>query len=489
MKKILSTLLILSVCLTLSAQKEAYKIKMKIDGMKEAPCYLINYFGQQRYYKDTAQFNNDGVVVFEGEEAHQGGIYGVYTGNKLLFEIVLNKEPMVHLETDTLDFIGNMNVLKSEENKLFFDHLKLINEKQKIAQPLRDKLTLETTSEKDKEKINKKLSEIGDEINVFRNDVITNNSDLFIAVIFKTMKETESPKFEEIENDSLKKLMQYEYLKTHYFDNVDFSDARINYTPLYHNKLERYFKNIVYPMPDSIMRDVDMVIAKAKANDEIYKYTVHFLLSYYEKSKIMGMDGVFSHIGLNYYTHEGAFWADSTQIEKVQERARKIVPLMVGKQAINLTLLDTSSTKWIDLTRDVKADYTVLVFWDPDCGHCKKELPKLAKYIDSVKTIVDVKVYSVSSDHSDEWRKFINENKLDFINVGVPKDVYKDQNKATQLILAKKTDLKSLNFSSTYDIYTTPQIYLLDKTKKIIAKKLDTDLLEKVINKEESRKN
>ena len=49
--------------------------------------------------------------------------------------------------------------------------------------------------------------------------------------------------------------------------------------------------------------------------------------------------------------------------------------------------------------------------------------------------------------------------------------------------LSKKTDLKSLNFSSTYDIYTTPQIYLLDKTKKIIAKKLDTDLLKKVINK------
>ena len=24
---------------------------------------------------------------------------------------------------------------------------------------------------------------------------------------------------------------------------------------------------------------------------------------------------------------------------------------------------------------DVKADYTILVFWDVDCGHCQKEIP------------------------------------------------------------------------------------------------------------------
>ena len=202
----------------------------------------------------------------------------------------------------------------------------------------------------------------------------------------------------------------------------------------------------------------------------------------------MGMDGVFSHIGLKYYTHDLAFWADSAQIEKVQDRARKIKPLMIGKQAINLTLLDTSGKNWVNMAKDVTADYTVLVFWDPDCGHCKKEIPKLAHYIDSVKTLVDVKVYSVSSNHNAEWKNFIKDNKLDFVNVAVPQDVYKDQQKATNLIISGKTDLKSLNYNTTYDVYTTPQIYLLDKTKKIIAKKLDTGLLQTVITKEESRK-
>jgi peroxiredoxin len=486
MKKIFPILLILAISLSAFSQNNAYKIKMKIDGMKESPCYLINYFGQQRYYKDTAQFNTDGLVIFEGKEHHQGGIYGVFTGGKLLFEIVINGESLIDLETDTLNYIEHMKVKASKENKVFFEHLKLINEKQKTAQPLRTKLNLEGTSDKEKKKLNTALVLIGKEINDYRLAVIQDYPDLFVSVIFKTMKETDAPDFEEIKNDSLNRLMKYEYIKKHYFDEVDFSDARINYTPLYHNKIEQYFKKIVYPMPDSIIKEVDMLISKAKANDDIFKYTVHYLLNFYEKSNIMGMDGVFSHIGLNYYTQDLAFWADSAQIEKVQDRARKIFPILIGKQAINLTLLDTSSNNWVSLTKDIQADYTVLVFWDPDCGHCKVELPKLAQYIDSIKTTVDIKVYSVSSNHNDAWKSFIVEHQLDFINVAVPKEVYEDKQKATQLIVSGKTDLKSLNYSTTYDVYTTPQIYLLNKTKKIIAKKLDTDLLKLIINKEEA---
>ena len=151
MKKLLPILLMLCFSLAGNAQNKGFKIKMKIEGMKESPCYLINYFGVQRYYKDTANFNKDGVVVFEGKEHHPGGIYAVYTGGKILFEFVINGEPIVELETDTLDYINNMVVKKSEENKVFFEHLKFINEKQKESDPLRKKASAEGISDKEKE--------------------------------------------------------------------------------------------------------------------------------------------------------------------------------------------------------------------------------------------------------------------------------------------------------------------------------------------------
>ena len=471
MKKLLSTLLIICFSLAAFSQNKGYEIKLKVNGMKDSTCYLINYYGKQRYYKDTAQFNNKGVAIFKGEEQHHGGIYTLYTGGKILFEFVINGESVIDLETDTTDYINSMKVNKSEENKVFFENIKFIGKKQKESQPFRATMNNKDALEKDKDIARKKLNTIGKEIYAFRMDIIKNHPELFVSAFFKNMKEPEVPQFEDIKNDSLLRLLKYEYVKTHYWDNVDFSDARINYTPIYHNKLEKYFKSVIYPMPDSIIKEVDFVIEKSKANDDLFRYTVHYLLGYYERSKIMGMDGIFSHIGLNYYTHDLAFWVDSAQVEKVQDRARKIAPLILGKKAINLSLLDTSGNKWINLHRDVKADYTVLIFWDPDCGHCKTELPKLVHYVDSIKDIVDIKVYSVSSDHSEEWKKFIRDNNLDFINVAVPREVYKDQQKATELIMKGLTDLKSLNYSTTYDIFSTPQVYLLDKSKKIIGKK------------------
>ncbi len=487
MKKILSILLILCFSLPGFSQNKGYKIKIEIKGMQDSACYLINYFGNQRYYKDTAQFNKDGVVIFSGKKELQGGMYGVFTSGKLLFDIIVTDEPIVDLKTDTSDYVMHMEVKKSDENRVFFDHFKFMTEKQRSSQPLRAKLNDKNTSEKKKKEITDQLANIGVEIKNYRLNIIEKYPKLFVSKIFKTMKEPEVPEFKDIKNDSLQRLLKYEYIKNHFFDEVDFSDSRINYTPFYQQKLEKYFKNIVYPVPDSVIKEVDMVINKAKANDDIFKYTVHHLLSEYEKSKIMGMDAVFAHIGLNYYTHELAFWADSAQIEKVQERARKISPLLLGKPAINLSLLDTGGTDWVSLYK-VDAEYTVLVFWDPECGHCKKELPKLAHVYDSLKILMNIKVYAVSSDYNDKWKKFIRDNKLDFINVAVPKEVYKNQQKATEYIIQGLTDLKSLNYQTTYDIYSTPQIYLLDKGKKILGKKLDAELLKTVLKKEEELK-
>jgi len=192
----------------------------------------------------------------------------------------------------------------------------------------------------------------------------------------------------------------------------------------------------------------------------------------------MGMDAVFVHMAKNYYTHDLAFWVDSAQIEKVQERATTLEPLLVGKVTPNLSLLDTAGNTWVNMHK-LSADFIVLVFWDPECGHCKKEMPKLAQYYETIRD-QNILVYAVSSDHNDAWKKFIQDNKMDFINVAVPQEVYKDQQKVNEYVLGGLTDLASLNYSATYDIFSTPQVYLLDKDKKIVGKKLDTDLLKQV---------
>lgn len=463
---------------------------MKINGMQDSTCFLINFYGTQRHYKDTAKFNSTGTIIFDGDEALPGGLYSVFCSGKILFNFIIN-ESYIELETDTSNYIKNMKIKKSDENKLFFEQMLFINEKEESIIKIRKKLADKETPEKEKNEIQNQLKAIGKEIKDYRLNLIKENANTFLAVFYRTMKEPEVPDFIEEKNDSLIRLLKYEYLKNHFWDDVDFSDERINNTPLYHSKLEKYFQSIVFPVLDSINKEVDYVINKSKANEALFKYTVLYLINKYERSKIMGMDGVFVHIALNYYTHDLVFWVDSTQVERVQEKARKLAPLLIGKQAINLSLIDTSGTNWINMYRDLKTDYTILVFWDPGCGHCKKEIPKLAEYYKTLKG-KSVSVYSVCPLADEEWRKFVREHNLDFYNVAVPTVLYGDQKKASEkareYIISRLTDTKSLDYKNTYDVFTYPQIYLLDKNKKIIGKKLDTGLVKQILDREFSIK-
>jgi thiol-disulfide isomerase/thioredoxin len=113
---------------------------------------------------------------------------------------------------------------------------------------------------------------------------------------------------------------------------------------------------------------------------------------------------------------------------------------------------------------DVKADYTVLVFWDVDCGHCQKEIPVLIEaYNNLLKEKKNVKIYSVYMQHEGEkYLKYIADNKLPWINV--------------------YDGAHYNNAIEKYDVYSTPVIYILDKNKAIKAKRIDANQVKTLID-------
>jgi thiol-disulfide isomerase/thioredoxin len=116
----------------------------------------------------------------------------------------------------------------------------------------------------------------------------------------------------------------------------------------------------------------------------------------------------------------------------------------------------------------VTADYIVLVFWDVDCGHCQKEIPKLIKLYNELKQEKkDLKVYSVYTLHEgDKYLKYIADNGLqDWINVYDGAHIN--------------------NVTVKYDVYSTPVIYILDKNKKIKAKRIGVEQVKDIIGEME----
>jgi thiol-disulfide isomerase/thioredoxin len=444
------------------ANAQGYEIKLKINGLQDTLCYLANYYGDKQYIKDSARVNAYGNIIFKGNEALPGGIYLFVFPDKTYFELLVEKSQFFSLECDRYDVINTMKIKESQENTDFYNYLQFIGGKSKQMESLNAEKSRLTAENQPTDEIMKQIKAVDNTVIDYKNNFIRTNPKSFLAAIYNASKDVNIPDAPILPNGAIDSTFQFNYYKAHYFDNLDLSDERILRTPIYHNKLAYYFKNLVIPSPDSLIFECDKIVARARPNKETFKYVVWYLTNTYETSQIMGHDAVFVNMVTKYYTKDQASWVDDVTLYKIQDRASILGPILLGKQAKNLVLADTSGN--YQSMYNINSPFTVLLFWDPDCGHCKKTVPKVKAFYDKAKN-KGLQVYSINTAVEEQkWKDFIKEHKLNWINVA---------------------DLKTQNnFRHDFDIITTPQIFILDKNKKILAKKIDEETMEKILCKE-----
>lgn len=457
MKKLLFTCLFIGLYGLLLAKDEGNTIKIKIEGLKDCKLFLGNHFGDKQYVTDTTDVDSKGLAIFKTKKNLDGGIYLVIIPSKKYFEILVDgKENDFYIETDTVDFVGHMKIKGSPENQLFNDYQNFLTKKAKDSEPLKRGYERFKNGNKDSLKFYQdKLTAIDKEVKDYKINLIGNKSTTFLSKIVKSTAPPEVPDAPILPNGRKDSTFAYRYYKAHFWDNIDFSDPRILRTPIFQAKVKEYLDQLTYQIPDSINASADVIIEKSKANKEMFKFCVVHITSTYERSNIMGMDGVFVHLGKKYYTYNQAYWVDSTTVFKIQDRAKRTEPLLIGKKAPWFACKDTNN-QWVDMHK-VKSKYLVLIFWDPDCGHCKKAMPFLIEAYPKLKKAGVEFLGSCTELERDKWVKYIRENKLPWINVGdwVPES----------------------NFRYDYFIESTPQLFVLDENKKIIAKKIGAEQL------------
>lgn len=480
--------LLAAMATTLIGQgQETHNLKFKVNGLNGDTVYLANYYGDKLYYRDTAVASATGQFTFD-RELYAGGIYAVVCPGPKYFEFLLN-ERSFSMETDTADFNNNMKTKGSEENKLFYGYISFLAEQSKRSAPMKKQLEMLKDGPA-KEKVRGQLLGLDEEVSAYQQDLIENNKDLFVASVIQMSLDIDIP--EELTADTSKAGLDkaYGYYLAHYWDNVDLSDDKIVRTPVFHRKLKTYFSTTVVQTPDSITAAVDRLLAPLEPSSEVFKYIVHFVTYTFESSDIMGMDAVFVHMGLNYYCPDvngvsPAWWMDEEKIDKLCERARKLEPLRLGEKAPFLCLPDSTEQHWFNLY-ELEGPYTVLYFWDPNCGHCKKETPKLLELYHNVLQPKGIEVFSVgkaTGDDFEDWKKYIRENELDWLNVGLTKNIFDQAQADASKIVPRYTTLASLNYSETYDIYSTPRVFILDAEKKIRAKGISVEQIGELIER------
>ena len=441
-----------------------YDIKGKIKGISNSEVYLAHYFGyNQQVIKDTVIANEAGEFHFKGSESLPKGLYLISFLKSKYVDVVI-EDANFSFSLDTSDILKSIVFQNSTENTAFYAFQRKMSDLySKINQP-----SISSTTRKN----------LQNEVQQFQQQWKTKNAKLFVSKLVESSFDPEIPAYSGVlksKADTTKmQIYQYQYYKKHYFDGMDLGDERMVRTPFLQRKLERFFKDLVVQESDSISREADLILAKAKDTD-VRRYIIYKIASTYENNPILGTDGAFVHLAEKYYIGEPALW-DTSTVRRMKERVAIIKPLLLGKSFPKMQLTDVAG-KEINLTT-LPYKYTVVFIYDPDCSHCKEETPKLLALNNYFKSKnVGVVASAIVRDRV-AWKKFINEFKIGSWVNGI--DIHKNP-------LTGKEEYY-IDFRNTFDVYSTPIVYVLDQQKKIIGKRIPVENLQEFIQFVENKR-
>ena len=488
-------ILLVTALVCISSLSFAQKLKFKVSNHPDTTVHLVRYLGKGLYYADTAEMKN-GVVEFDGSK-QKAGILALFLPDQKMLEFVYNDEE-VSLETTYPNLLGTVKVKKSKENEIFHAYVNMINTERMKAQNFKDMRGKHEEGSDEYERLSKKINETTEGVVAYQQKIVDEHWDLLVARIVKMSMDIVIPDPPKDENGVITDSnFSFNYYRAHFFDNFDFNDDRLVRTPIFHNKLANYFaRDMLIPHCDSVVKYAIDLCDRLPQKSQTFQYTVSWITSHYEKSKIMNMDKVFVKMAERYYCaldEEGnrkAFWVKKATLDKICEKAEVNHNLVFGMKPPNVILRDTTDVNWKDFY-SLESEYTILYFWDPECGHCKKITPKLQTLYSKKFKERNIEIFAVGKavgEDFEKWKAFIKKHNLEFINVAVTDKLYRDasdksNNQAKLQELLKHTTIESLNYQQTYDIFTTPRVFVLDKDKKIIAKSLSVSQLENMMDR------
>jgi hypothetical protein len=457
MKRLFVILMLALCCATINAQ--SFRITLETPDYKSGIAYLTYHMGKNLNAEDSAVVSNKGIAIFTGKRHLPGGIYSiVFPGRSKTLDFFIDKEQVINIKADTTDLLNKSIVTGSKENILFAQYQKYIASKGDLLENER-KAYGQSKTKADSILHEENYNKYNQELNKYRDEIIKTQPNSMMAVLLMAMKEPDVPNKRPVTHeDSLENYYSY---RSHYWDGVSFMDERVIRTPFFLPKLERYYREVIPQQADTIIKESDYQLLLARTCPEMYKFLLNWLTDEYYNPKYMGLDAVFVHLFENYHSKGISTWLNDKQQQAISRQAYMVMANLIGAQAANLEMLDTSDKK--TALYDVNADYTLVCFWDPTCGHCKEQVPRIDSIYQASWKQHNVKIFAVlTEDVKKDWIQYIRDHKLDgWINVYETKEMEKAD-----------VDAQRASFRQLYDVTLTPTLFLLDKDKHIIAKKL-----------------
>ncbi len=419
MRKISLSFCLFFLFLTLFSQEPGYKIKFEIEGITAPMLYIKGNYGHSDYIFDSVEVTSKAVfLLHDKRRTIPDGIYKLVDGKgNSYLEFIISQNREFSVKTDATRKWDNYTVEGSDENKI----LALVKRMEQHG--VVEKQTIHQFIEVSPESLLSKYLKAQ-----------------YLPV--------EIPDFYLDEEGTIDENATYRYLVNHFFDNIDFNDARLLHTPI-DVKLDLFFTEILLEQPvDTIISEIDKFIEHLK-NEEVKSYYLQYIYMLFDTG-LPKYDAVLVHLYDYYCPEQHCEWLDehfNRRLKRDVLRKRVTLPGQIvpplEAYAIDKKLISSDS---------IDRDFTILWFWDPDCEDCIEETPKLYKFYEEFHDFYDFEVIAISiTEDYERWARLIPQFS-DWIN------------------LSFAMGEPNYDFVDYFDLLMTPGIFVIDKDHKIIAR-------------------
>ncbi len=415
---------------------------------------IIGFYSDQNFLQDTVVFTN-GVVNYKNPKGLPQGLYYVgVKGQEIYLQVMMGKDQEFEIKA-AFSNMQNAEIIGSDENSLLYENAKYEYELSPKLTELSNKIKGLQFGTPEYLAVKKER----DAVDAERLNKIIETHKKYPDLLFANYKMSgQNPKL----RDDLSQEMQVVQYRKDFWNNVNFNDSRLLRTPVIGNKLKRYMKELTVQNPDSIISSARHLVDKVIDKPEYFKVFANWVVLTYEpgKSAVMDSENIFVNMVQSYFTKKRAFWSDSLEVATIQQRATEMSASLLGKKGPNVVSTDQFGKKQDIYSKT--ADYIIVYMYNPDCEHCQKESPKLVQYYNSHKD-KSIDVFAIAIDTDDaKWKAYIQKTGMSFTNVHDP---------TNRSIYGK------------YFVDVTPELYILDKDRKIIGKNLKVDQIDIIIDR------
>ncbi|MCB9677623.1 MAG: DUF5106 domain-containing protein [Alphaproteobacteria bacterium] len=426
-----------------------HRIEVDLRGPVPAGAVILGYHrGSKSYVVDEKAVEGAGRVVFEGDEPLAPGHYFVVLPpDRDLVDLVVSDDQDFAVQVTAPDWRGTAKVTGSDENAAF---LELARFQAEQADAMR-RVQLEHAGERGSPELKAAEEAVRAKVWAAQDALIAKHPDWLAAAMLAAAREPVVPA--EVTDEAAR----FDWFRAHFFDGVDFAQPGLVRSPILEQKLLTYLDRLTGRTHTAQIEAVSELVSRARANPEVFEYVAVTLLNRYAESKIVCFDAVYVHLVDTVYRTGDATWADPETVARIVANADRLSPTQCGAKPPDLSLPDAKGRR--RALADVQGPATVVLFWDPACGSCKRQVPEMAAVLAQHP---EVGVYTVSLDDQPGWADTL-------AGWGLERGVHVARPAGAEDALAG------------WDVHGTPRLFVLDGDHRVLVKHIDARALADVL--------